>query len=221
MLERIMDLNLVDERLFNIRDILSIIFIALVLGLFIFLVYTKTFKGVMYSSSFGITLIMMSLITTLIIHSVTINFLLSLGMVGALSIVRFRTVIKEPLDLAYLFWAITTGILVGAGFITMSVIGSVTIGVILVVFVRGRPKDTPYIVVINCESEDAERESAALIESQTKRYVIKAKTVTKDHIELTFEVRIKESSAEFVNELLRVEGVSNATLVSYSGDYYM
>ena len=221
MLERLFDLNLVDARLFNIRDVLAIIFIALVIGLFIFLVYAKTFKGVMFSSSFGIALVMMSMITALIIYSVTINFLLSLGMVGALSIVRFRTVIKEPLDLAYLFWAIAAGILVGAGFFTMAIVGSASIGIILYVFVRSSPKDIPYIVIISCANEEAELASLALLKSKTKKHVIKAKTVTKDGIELTYEVRIKESSAEFMNELLEVEGVINATIVSYSGDYYM
>ena len=221
MLERILNLNLVDERLFSIRDVLTIVFIALILGLFIFLVYTKTFRGVMYSSSFGVTLIVMSLITALIIYSVAINFLLSLGMVGALSIVRFRTVVKEPLDLSYLFWAISTGILVGAGFLTVAVIGSITIGIILFVFVLGSPKDIPYIVVIICAIESAESDVSSLLKDKTKKHVIKAKTVTKDHIELTYEVRIKESSAEFINELLTIDGVSNATLVSYNGDYYM
>lgn len=221
MLERILNLNLVDERLFSIRDVLTLILVALLLGLFIFFVYTKTFRGVMYSSSFGVTLIVMSLITSLIIYSVAINFLLSLGMVGALSIVRFRTVVKEPLDLSYLFWAIATGILVGAGFLTVAVIGSVTIGIILFVFVQGSPKDMPYIVVISCAKESAENDVNSLLKDKTKKHVIKAKTVTKDQVELTYEVRIKESSAEFINELLTIDGVSNATLVSYNGDYYM
>lgn len=220
IIERLFNLNFAGQA-FSAREVLLLIFVSLFLGLFIYFVYTITFKGVMYSQSFGVTLVMMSLITTLIIYSVAVNFLLSLGMVGALSIVRFRTVIKEPLDLAYLFWAIATGILVGAGFLTMAAVGSVVIGTMLYVFVRKNPKDTPYILIVNCDNEQTEKECFSLIKSQTRKHVIKAKTVTKDQIELTYEVRIKESSAEFINTLLNLEGVSNATLVSYSGDYYM
>jgi hypothetical protein len=111
MLEQILNFSFLDKAAsFSIPDILAALFISFALGLFIFFVYTKTFKGVMYSSSFGISLIAMDLITTLVILTVSTNLIASLGMVGALSIVRFRTVIKEPLDLVYLFWSITAGI---------------------------------------------------------------------------------------------------------------
>jgi len=213
--------DLFDQQIINMTEVVRIIFFALLISLFIFWVYTKTYKGVMYSSSFGVTLILMCLITTLIIYSVAINFLLSLGMVGALSIVRFRTVIKEPLDLAYLFWSISVGILAGAGFFTIAVIGSITIGIVLFVFVKQNPKDLPYIAIISCENELAEVKVNELIDSQTKKSVIKAKTVTRNNLELTFEVRLKAESTMFVNALLAVEGVSNATLVSYNGDYYI
>ena len=221
MLEEILGLNLIDARIFRIADVLTVIFVALVIGLFIFFVYSKTYKGVMYSSSFGVTLLMMTIITALVIYSVAINFMLSLGMVGALSIVRFRTVIKEPLDLAYLFWAITVGILVGAGFLTIATIGAITIGVILFIFVRGKPKDTPYMMVISCADDSAENEVTKIINDSTKKHMIKAKTVTQDNIELTIEVRIKKSSTEFVNNLSKIAGVHNVALVSYNGDYYM
>jgi len=221
MIENIFNLDLLGQRILDITDVVSIIFIALVIGLFIFWVYTKTYKGVMYSSSFGVTIILMCLITSLIIYSVAINFLLSLGMVGALSIVRFRTVIKEPLDLVYLFWSISVGILTGAAFFTIAVVGAVTIGIVLFVFAKQNPKDLPYIAIVSCENELTELKTTELIESQTKKSVIKAKTVTKSNLELTFEVRLKTESTRFVNALLALEGVSNATLVSYNGDYYM
>ena len=221
MLEEILGLNLIDSRILNVADVLTVIFVALVIGLFIFMVYSKTYKGVMYSSAFGVTLVMMTLITALVIYSVAINFMLSLGMVGALSIVRFRTVIKEPLDLAYLFWAITVGILVGAGFLTIAVIGAITIGAILFVFMQGKPKDTPFIIVISCDGDSAEKKVNKVIKDSTKKHLLKAKTVTTNHVELTIEVRIKDSSTEFVNKLLKIAGVNNATLVSYNGDYYM
>ena len=222
MLEQIFNFSFLDKAAsFSIPDILAALFVSFALGLFIFFVYTKTFKGVMYSSSFGISLIAMDLITTLIILTVSTNLIASLGMVGALSIVRFRTVIKEPLDLVYLFWSITVGIIVGTGLIPMAIIGSVVIGLILFIFISRKSHDTPYVVVINCEDDQAEVLSLSLLSEHAKKHVIKAKSVSKDSVELTVEVRLKDSSSQFVNALLDVPGVSNATLVSYNGDYYM
>ena len=205
----------------SIPDILIALLISFALGLFIFFVYNKTFKGVMYSSAFGISLIAMNLITTLVILSVSSNMMVSLGMVGALSIVRFRTVVKEPLDLVYLFWAITAGIITGAGFISMAVIGSVVIGLILFIFANRKVNDAPYIVVISCSGDQAEAMSMNVVNSNTKKHVIKAKSVSRDGVELTVEVRLANSSSQFVNMLLGIEGVYNATLVSYNGEYYL
>jgi len=222
MLDQLLDFSFLNNAVsFSVPDILAALFVSLALGLFIFFVYTKTFKGVMYSSSFGISLIAMNLITTLVILAVSSNLILSLGLVGALSIVRFRTVVKEPLDLVYLFWAITAGIIVGAGLIVLAVIGSIAIGLILFVFVNRKTNDTPYVVVISCAGEQAEAEAISLLRGQTKKHVVKAKSVSKDGVELTVEVRLKESSSQFVNALLGINGVLNATLVSYNGDYYM
>lgn len=222
MLEQILSFSFLDKAAsFSIPDILAALFISFALGLFIYFVYTKTFKGVMHSSSFGISLIAMDLITTLVVLTVSTNLIASLGMVGALSIVRFRTVVKEPLDLVYLFWSITIGIIVGTGLIPMAIIGSVVIGLILYIFTNRKSNDTPYMVVINCEEEGAEKQSLSLIGEQTKKHVIKAKSVSTDGIELTVEVRLKDSSSQFINQLLSISGISNATLVSYNGDYYM
>ena len=119
----------------SILDMVVALLLALGIGLFIFMVYKKTYQGVMYSSSFGTTLIALTMITTVVILAVTSNVVLSLGMVGALSIVRFRTAIKEPLEIAFLFWSIAAGIVLAAGLISLAVIGSVVIGVILIIFV--------------------------------------------------------------------------------------
>ncbi|ABX41089.1 DUF4956 domain-containing protein [Lachnoclostridium phytofermentans] len=222
MLEQIFNFSFLDKAAsFSIPDILAALLISFATGLFIFFVYTKTFKGVMYSSSFGISLIAMELITTLVILAVSSNLIISLGMVGALSIVRFRTVVKEPLDLVYLFWSITVGIIVGAGLIPLAIIGSVIIGLILFIFANRKTNDTPYVVVISCAGEQAETQSLQLLNTHTKKHVVKAKSVSKEGMELTVEVRLKESSSQFVNLLLGIEGVYNATLVSYNGDYYM
>lgn len=222
MLDQLLNFTFLNKAAsFSIPDILAALGISFVIGLFIFMVYKKTYIGVMYSSSFGITLIAMDLITTLVILAVSSNLITSLGMVGALSIVRFRTVVKEPLDLVYLFWSITTGIIVGAGLIPLAVIGSIAIGFVLFVFVNRKTADTPYVVVINCDDENAETQSTSMLKNHTKKHLVKSKNVSKNGIELTVEVRLKHSSVKFINDLLTINGVSNAVLVSYNGDYYM
>ena len=222
MLDQLFSFSFLDKAAaFSIPDIVVALFVSFALGLYIYFVYTKTFKGVMPSSSFGVSLIAMGLITTLIILAVSTNLIVSLGMVGALSIVRFRTVVKEPLDLVYLFWAITSGIVIGAGLISMAIIGGLVIGLILFIFVNRKSNDTPYVVVISCATDQAEEQSLTLLNDKTKKHTVKAKSVSREGVELTVEVRLKESSSQFVNALLTIEGVHNATLVSYSGDYYM
>ena len=133
----------------SLFDMFLAIVLAFGIGMFIFLVYKKTFSGVMYSSGFGVTLVALTMITTLVILAVTSNVVLSLGMVGALSIVRFRTAIKEPLDIAFLFWSIAVGIVLAAGLIPLAVIGSVLIGIFLLVFVKRKSHMNQYIVVID------------------------------------------------------------------------
>lgn len=204
---------------FSTADVLMALGLSFVLGLFIFFVYKKTYQGVMYSDSFGVSLIAMSMITSLVILAVTSNVVLSLGMVGALSIVRFRTAIKEPMDIAFLFWAIAVGIVLGAGLLPLAVIGSVIIGVIIVIFSTRKIGDIPYILVINCEDEETELKAANLIKDEAKKSVLKSKTVNKLGIELTYEVRIKEENSGFVNKLSAENGVTNAVLVSYNGEY--
>ena len=222
MLDQLFDLTFLNKAAsFSILDILIALAISFVIGLFIFMVYKKTYTGVMYSSSFGISLIAMDLITTLVILAVSSNLITSLGMVGALSIIRFRTVVKDHLDLEYLFWSITVGIIVSAGLIPLAVIGSVVIGITLFVFVNRKVTDTPYVVVINCDNENAETESMTMLQENTKKYLVKSKNISKNGIELTVEVRLKDSSVEFLNKLLNIGGVLNAVLVSYNGDYYM
>lgn len=204
---------------FSILDTAIAMLLSFLLGLFIFYVYKKTFNGVMYSTSFGVSLMAMTLITTFVILAVTSNVVLSLGMVGALSIVRFRAAIKEPLDIAFLFWAIASGIVLGAGMIPLAVIGSILIGLIMVLFVNKKSSDNPYIVVVNCENDAAEKAATEKINIFVKKYVVKSKSVSSTGIELTVEVRLKDMSTEFVNQLSAINGVSNAVLVSYNGDY--
>lgn len=192
---------------------------AVIVGLFIFWVYKKTFTGILYSSGFALTLIGLTLVTTLVIIAVTSNVVLSLGMVGALSIVRFRTAIKEPMEIVFLFWSIAVGIVIGAGMIPLAVLGSVIIGIMLIVFANRKNVENAYILVLNCENEEAENTAAELLKNTVKKYRIKSKTVNAEGIELTTELKIKDDKMAFVNQMNEIAGVKNATLVSYNGVY--
>ena len=203
----------------NIIDMLIAMGLAFGIGVFIFLVYKKTYTGVMYSSGFGVTLIALTLITTVVILAVTSNVVLSLGMVGALSIVRFRAAIKDPLDIAYLFWAIAVGIVLAAGMIPLAVIGSAFIGIILLVFVNRKSHLNPYILIVNCENHDSELAANDFIKKQVKKSVVKSKIVKMGCVELNMEVRLKDENVDFVNVLSEMNGINSAALVSYNGDY--
>ncbi len=204
---------------FSAVDTLIGMLFALVIGLFVFMVYKKTFNGVMYSSGFSLTLVGLALVTTLIIMAVTSNVVLSLGMVGALSIVRFRAAIKEPMEIVYLFWAIAAGIVIGAGMIPLAVIGSAIIGMVLILFANRKVHENPYILIMNCTDEGAEETALNLTEKAVERFVVKSKTVNAGGIELTAEIRMKDAETSFVNRLGDIDGVSDVTLVSYNGEY--
>ena len=203
----------------SILDMVIALVLAFGIGLFIFFVYKKTYQGVMYSSSFGTTLIALTMITTLVILAVTSNVVLSLGMVGALSIVRFRTAIKEPLDIAFLFWSIAAGIVLAAGLIPLAVFGSVAIGGILLVFVNKKSYCNPYIIVLCCTDYAAEKGARDFLSKHVNKCVVKSKTVQKGIVELTMEIRMKDDNTDFVNALSMMNGINSAVLVSYNGEY--
>ena len=206
----------------NYIDIILAFVVSLAMGLFIYAVYRMTFAGVMYSRSFGVSLVAMTLITNVAILAVTQSVILSLGMVGALSIVRFRTAVKEPMEIAFLFWAISEGIVIGAGMLAVALIGALFVGAVLVVFhfLSGRaPATKPYILVLHAETDAAEENARKAIEASVKRQALKSKTVTEAGVELTVEVRLTGAESAFVNDLKKIPGVADVTLVSYNGDY--
>ncbi len=203
----------------SLLDMALALILAFGLGLFIFFVYKKTYSGVMYSASFGTTLLALTMITTVVILAVTSNVVLSLGMVGALSIVRFRTAIKEPLDIAFLFWSISVGIVLAAGMIPLAVIGSVIIGAILLVFVNRKATSNPYMVVLSCSGNESEKKAKEFLEQNTLRCVVKSKTAQKGQVELSLEIRLKDDNTDFINTLSDMNGINSAVLVSYNGDY--
>lgn len=208
------------DEIFNIYTILFSFLVALILGIFIFFVYKYTFAGVMYSRSFNGSLFGLTIITTFVILAVTSNVVLSLGMVGALSIVRFRTAIKDPMDLVFLFWAIGTGIVTGAQVYALAVVGSVVIGAVIVLTSQRLSFDSPYLAVINCEIQTSEGACIEIIKKYSKKARLKSKIVSAGKgTELIYEIRCQGDNTDFINELSALEGVQNASLVSYNGEF--
>lgn len=200
-------------------DMVLTFFLAFAVGLLIFFIYKRTFSGVMYSSSFGISLIGLTLITTFVIMAISTNVVLSLGMVGSLSIVRFRTAVKEPMDIVFLFWSIAAGIVLAAGLLILAVFGSAFIAVVLLIFAEKNTMDRPYILVVHCSTEEEEQEVLFFVKKNVKKYSLKSKSIVPGNIELNYEIRIKDHSTGFINQLADLPGVSNVVMVSYNGDY--
>src|SRR5699024_8952084 len=203
----------------SIFDMILTIVLSFGIGLFIFLVYKKTYRGIMYSAGFGTTLIALTMITAIVILAVTSNVVLSLGMVGALSIVRFRTAIKDPLDIAFLFWSIGAGIILAAGMIPLAIIGSVCIGIILLLFVNKNSNTHTYMVVLSCTDHDVEMKAEEFLAQNVLRSTTKSKSAVKGAIELNIEVRLKDENTDFINILSEMSGINSAVIVSYNGDY--
>ncbi len=205
---------------FSLADIVLSLASAFFIGLFIFYVYQKTYSGVLYSRSFNVSLVAILLVTTLVICGVTSNVVLSLGMVGALSIVRFRTAVKDPMDLVFLFWAIAEGILCGAALLPLALLGCPVIGIFLLVFANRQQRDNPYLIIIRLEDMEREEEIAAFLRKQVKRMLLKSKTVTGGAgTELIYEIRPVDGDSRFVNTISKMESVESAVMVSYDGNY--
>ena len=199
-----------------IRVVLTLL-IALGVGGFLFLIYKKTFMGVVYSRSFNVSLILLTMVSALVLMLISSNLTLSLGMVGALSIVRFRTAIKDPIDTVFMFWAVGEGLALGAGFVDVGLIGALVIGVIMLVLGSARSNGTqPYLLILHYD-ERASQQIKSRVKQLPKAHV-KSKTVQRDNMELTIELRVHESETDFVDKFLRVPGVYDATLVAHQGD---
>lgn len=200
----------------SILDVILTLGVSMIIGVFIFWIYRKTFNGVIYSHNFNVTLVLMSMITSLIIMTISTNIVLSLGMVGALSIVRFRTAIKDPLDIVFLFWAISVGIATGAKIFELAFIGSLVIGLVVYVFSKKKTRAYTYLLIIHYDSDYYFE-----IKDQLKKmnYSVKSKVVRQELTELTLEIKLKVDNTSFVNDLAEIEGVKDISLVHYNGDY--
>jgi uncharacterized membrane protein YhiD involved in acid resistance len=206
-------LNLGEFGKINTLDIISTLLVTLLVSLFVFFVYTKTYKGVSYNNSFNISLIMVSLITSMIILTISTNVVLSLGMVGALSIVRFRTPIKEAFDIVFMFWAIAIGISSGARFYLLSIVGSIFIGLVLMLLTRFTYESNKYLLIIHCEKQSMD---AVLEKLQGLKYQVKSKTATSDKVELSLEMKLKSESNDISEQISSIPGVTSTILVKTS-----
>ncbi len=197
----------------SVLNVLVYLLMGLAVGLIVAFTYKKCYRGVLYSPNFSLTLIMMTLVTTPVVMCIKSDISLSMGMVGALSIVRFRTAVKDPLDTAYMFWALTMGILLGAGLHWIAVVVALGIALILFVFSFVRFSDkTAYLLVMHYD-EAAEKDILAQVAHMVRNQRLRSKTVTRNGSEMTLEVRL-DNKQDVVAAMLGIDGVYDATLVS-------
>ncbi|SHE79304.1 protein of unknown function [Marinitoga hydrogenitolerans DSM 16785] len=200
----------------SIYSVLFTLLISFFEGLIIYFVYKKTYQGVIYVKSFNVSLIILSMITSMIVEAISSNFVLSFGMVGALSIIRFRTAIKDPLDTVFMFWAISIGIVNGGGFFLLGFFGTILISLVLIIMMEIHSFNNPYLLIINYDSVNVEKDINQFMKMNFKRYKVRSKNFN-DKIEITYEIRIK--NFDLINELKKIKGIENISLISYSGDY--
>ena len=197
-------------------NVLFMIALAFVVGLFVYWVYKNNYRGVMFSSNFGLTLVLMTTVTAPVVMCIKDSLQLSMGMVGALSIVRFRTAVKDPLDTAYMFWALTMGILIGAGQYILAAITVAAIGALIFLLRRITSKGADSYLLVMRLSQSAES-SASQLMRQLKFMKLKSKTITGNGVEVTYEVRVEKTEA-FLNKLLSINGVHEASLIAYQSE---
>lgn len=207
----------------SVGSMLLSLIVAFFIGLFIIYVYRKTYTGVVYSKAFSLCILMLAMVTAMIIRTISSNISLSLGMVGALSIVRFRTAVKEPVDTGFMFWGISAGIMAGAGLYIIAIIASLGIGIFyFVTYLMGFKVANRYLLVLKYKAgahESIMRKLKAL-----KKFKVRSKSIFGNEVELSLEVDIKENkkgsvSTEIVDQFSGVDGVINASLIAYQNDF--
>ena len=202
----------------DLGQILLSLVVSIIMGAVIYLIYRQFFTGVVFSRSFAVTLVGMTILTCMVTLAISTNIVISLGMVGALSIVRYRTAIKDPMDLLYIFWAITTGITVGAGLYLLAMVAAVVMVALFYIFYRNQQAGKVYIAVIHYHHDETEEK---ILQSFGKmKYCLKAKTVRKGLIELSVEVFCKDENLSFTDKIQALEDVDDVTLIQYNGEYH-
>lgn len=190
---------------------------AFLCGMIVYTVYRMFYKGVIYNNNFNILLVLTSTVTCFMVIVISSNVVLSLGMVGALSIVRYRTAVKDPLDVGFLFWTVAVGVTCGAGLYLISIMGTVFIALVYIMLVKVRSRKHQYLLIVKYQNEAAEAVRRQML---PLKKVLKNKTATQDQTELTYEVQVSADNTAFVTALSQVEGVTNAVLVEFTGDYF-
>ena len=203
---------------YNISSILVALVAALALGILIFLVYRRFYTGVIYSRTFAVTLVGMTVLTCMVTLAISTNVVISLGMVGALSIVRFRTAVKDPMDLLYLFWAITTGITSGAGMYVLALIAAAIMILMIILFDSRQQRGKIYIAVIRYSGDEAGDEVIRCFGK--RKYFIKSKTMRKEKTEMAVEIFCKQADMDFMEKIRAIEHVDDVTLIQYNGEYH-
>ena len=203
--------------LISVQSIILSLLTAFLISVFILFIYKKTFNGVVYSKSFSLSILLLSLVTTLIIQTISSNITLSLGMVGALSIVRFRTAVKEPVDTGFMFWAITAGIMAGANLYIAAIIGSLIVGLLFFIcYSFGMKLGNKYLVIIKYDEEVAAKVEKAL---ENIKFRVKSRSITKGMIEYTFEVELTDENQKLLDKIGSLSGVSSLNVISYQNDF--
>ena len=203
---------------YNISSILVALVAALALGILIFQVYRRFYTGVIYSRTFAVTLVGMTVLTCMVTLAISTNVVISLGMVGALSIVRFRTAVKDPMDLLYLFWAITTGITSGAGMYVLALIAAAIMILMIILFYSRQQRVKIYIAVIHYSGDEAGDEVIRCFGK--RKYFIKSKTMRKEKTEMAVEIFCKQADMDFMEKIRAIEHVDDVTLIQYNGEYH-
>lgn len=209
-------ITLENFRLISYFDMVIGLAIAFIIGMFIYWIYRKSFRGVVYSYNYNVSFVLMTMITALIIMTISTNIVLSLGMVGALSIVRFRTAVKDPLDIVYMFWSISVGIAIGAKIYPLAIFGSIIIGIVILWLSKRKIREEAYLLIVRHTDE-----ATIALRTETRKLAgkLKSKTVRKGYTEVTYEIKLKDDNTAFLQTISEMAGVSDASLVNYTGDY--
>ena len=203
---------------YDVPGILTALAAALLLGALIYLVYRKFYAGVVFSRTFAVTLVGMTVLTCMVTLAISTNVVISLGMVGALSIVRFRTAIKDPMDLLYLFWAITTGITAGAGMYVLGLLAAAIMILMIVLFYHKQQRGKIYIAVIHYTGDQAGDEVIRCFGK--RKYFVKSKTMRKEKTEMAVELYCRQNDMDFMEKIRSIEDVEDVTLIQYNGEYH-
>jgi len=202
----------------TVDKILISLLVTFVIGVFIIFIYKKTYSGVVYSKSFSLCILLLGMVTAMVIRTISSNLALSLGMVGALSIVRFRTAIKEPTDTVFMFWSITAGIMAGAGLYIVAIIASLGIGILYFVgYMLGFKAKHQYLFIIKYDGRIDEHITKAI--KKLPKTKLKSKSISKNIVELTFEVELKDNETKILDVFKNIEGVNSVSVISYQNDF--